>query len=131
MVLTTTPLTGTTSDLTPPGRHAGPGPGNRGAHPLRAAPALCITSSWPHGSDSTSSSESENRPPPASPVLVDPAPHLFPEWAEDPQSGRWHLAEEIDLSNDLGQRALRKGSATFETVNVQQQWQELDALAAH
>ena len=99
--------------------------------PSVAAPALRITGSGPHGSDSTSSSGSDRRPPPASPVLVDPAPYAFPEWAEDPEGGRWHFAEEIELSNDLGQRAFRMRSATFETVNVQQQWQELDALAAH
>ena len=37
----------------------------------------------------------------------------------------------MERSNDLGQRAFRMRSATFETVNVQQQWQELDALAAN
>ena len=99
--------------------------------PSLAAPALRITGSRPHGSDSTSSSGSDGRLPPASPVLVDPAPYAFPEWAEDPQGGRWHFAEEIELSNDLGQRAFRMKSAIFETVNVQQQWQELDALATH
>ena len=99
--------------------------------PSVAAPALGITGSGPHESDSTSSSGPDGRPPPASPVLVDPAPYAFPEWAEDPQGGRWHFAEEIELNNDLGQRAFRMKSATFETVNVQQQWQELDALAAH
>ena len=99
--------------------------------PSVAAPALRITGSGPHGSDSTSSSGSDGRLPPASPVLVDPAPYAFPEWTEDPQGGRWHFAEEIELSNDLGQRAFRMRSATLETVNVQQQWQELDALAAH
>ena len=99
--------------------------------PSVAAPALRITGSGPHGSDSTSSSGSDGRPPPASPVLVDPAPYSFPEWAEDPQGGHWHFAEEMELTNDLGQRAFRMRSATFETVNVQQQWQELDALAAH
>ena len=99
--------------------------------PSVAAPALRITGSEPHGSDSTSSSGSDGRPPPASPVLMDPAPYAFPDWAEDPEDGRWHCAEEIELSNDLGQRAFHMRSATFETVNVQQQWQELDALAAH
>ena len=106
-------------------------PGTGELVPSVAAPALRITGSGPHGSDSTSSSGSDGRPPPASPVLVDPAPYAFPEWAEDPQGGRWHFAEEIELSNDLGQRAFRMRSATFETVNVQQQWQELHALAAH
>ena len=96
-----------------------------------AAPALRITGSGPHGSDSKSSSGSDGRPPPASPVLVDPAPYAFAEWAEDPQGGRWHFAEEIELSNDLGQRAYHMRSATFQTVSVQQQWQELDALAVH
>ena len=62
---------------------------------------------------------------------MDPAPYAFPEWAEDPQGGRWHFAEEIELGNDLGQRAFRMRLATFEIVNVPQQWQELDALAAH
>ena len=99
--------------------------------PSAAAPALRISGSGPHGSDSTSSSGSDGRPPPASPVLVDPVPYAFPEWAEDPQGGCWHFAEEIELSNDLGDRAFCLRSATFETVNVQQQWQELDALAAH
>ena len=99
--------------------------------PSVAAPALRITGSGPHGSDSTSSSWSDGRPPPASPVLVDTAPYAFPDWAEDPQGGPWHFAEEIELSNDLGQRAFHMRPATFETVNVQQQWQELDALAAH
>ena len=106
-------------------------PRTRELVPSVAAPALRITGSGPHGSDSTSSSGSDGRPPQASPVLVDPAPYAFPEWAEDPQLGRWHFAEETELSNDLGQRAFRMRSATFETVNVQQQWQELDALAAH
>ena len=102
--------------------------------PSVAAPALRITGSGPHGphgSNSTSSSRSDGRPPPASPVLVDPAPYAFPEWAEDPQGGRWHFAKEIELSDHLGQRAFRMRSATFETVNLQQQWQEPDALAAH
>ena len=44
----------------------------------------------------------------------------FPEWAEDPQGGRWHFAEEIEVSNDPVQQALRMRSATFETVNVRQ-----------
>ena len=91
--------------------------------PSVAAPALRITGSGPHGSN--------GRPPPASPVLADPTPYAFPDWAEDPQGGRWHFAEEIELSNDLNQRAFRMRSATFETVNVQQQWRELDGLAAH
>ena len=99
--------------------------------PSAAARALRITSSGPPGSVSTSSSGSDGRPPLASPVLVEPAPYAFPEWAEDPQGGRWHFAEEIELSNDLGQRAFRMRSATFETVKVQQQWQELHAMAAH
>ena len=96
-----------------------------------AAPALSITGSGPHGSHSTSSSGSDGRPTPASPVLVDPAPYAIPEWGQDPKGGRWYFAEEIELSNDLGQRAYCMRSAIFETVNVQQQWQELDALAAH
>ena len=99
--------------------------------PSVAPPPLRITGSGLHGSDSTSSSGSDGRPPPASPLLVDAAPYTFPEWAEDPKGGRWHFTEEIELSNDLGQRAFRMRSATFETANVQQQWQELDALAAH
>ena len=99
--------------------------------PSVAAPNPRITRSGPHGSDSTSSSGSDCRPPPTSPVLVDPAPYAFPEWAEDTQGGRWHFAEEIKLSNDLGQRAFCMRMATFKTVNVQQQGQELDALAAH
>ena len=99
--------------------------------PSVAAPAFRITGSGPHGSDSTSSSGSDGRPPPASPVLVDPALYAFLEWAEDAQGGRWHFAEGIELSNDLGQRAFRMRSATFETVNVQQQPQKLHALAAH
>ena len=70
-----------------------------------AAPVLCITGSGPHGSDSTSSSGSDGPPPPASPVLVDPTPYACPAWAEDPQGGRWHFAQKIELRNDLGQRA--------------------------
>ena len=96
-----------------------------------APPALRITGSGPHESDSTSNSGSDGRPPPASPVLLDQAPYAFPDRAEDPKGGRWHFAEEIELRNNLGQRAFRMRSATLETVNVQQQWQELDALAAH
>ena len=99
--------------------------------PFVAALALRITGSGPHGSESTSSLGSDGRPPLASPVLMDPAPYAFPDWAEDPQGGFWHCAEEKELSNDLGQRAFHMRSATFETVNVQQQWQELEALAAH
>ena len=45
--------------------------------------------------------------------------------------GRWNFTEEIELSNEPGQRDFRMRSATLETVNVQQQWQELDAFAAH
>ena len=99
--------------------------------PSVATPALHITGSGPHRSDSTSSSGPDGRPPPASPVVVDPAPYVFPVWAEDPQGGCWHFTEEIELSNDLGQRAFRMRSAIFDTVNMQQQWQELDALAAN
>ena len=99
--------------------------------PSVAAPALRITGSGPHGSDSTSSSGSDGWPPPASPVLEHAAPYAFPEWAEDPQGGCWHFAEGIELSNDLGQRAFRMRLATYETVNGQQQWQEFDALADH
>ena len=62
---------------------------------------------------------------------MDQAPYAFPEWAEDPQGGRWHFAKEIEHSNHLGQRIFRMRSATIETIDVQQQWQELDALAAH
>ena len=99
--------------------------------PSVAAPALRIMGSVPHGADSTSSSGSDGRPPQASPALADPAPYAFPEWAEDPEGGRWHFAEEIELSNDLGRRDFPVTPATFETVNMQQQWQELHALAAH
>ena len=86
--------------------------------PSVAAPVLRITGSGPHGSDSTSSSGSNGQAPPVSPVLMDPAPYAFPEWAEDPKGGHWHFAEEIELSNDLGERAFRMRSAPFETVNV-------------
>ena len=99
--------------------------------PFLTAHALRITGSRAHWSDSTSSSGSNGPPPPASPILVDPAPYTFPEWAEDPQGGSWQFAEEIELSNDLSQCAFRMQTATYETINLQQQWQELDALAAH
>ena len=54
------------------------------------------------GSHSTSSSGSDGRPTPVSPVLTDLAPYGFPEWAEDLQAGRWHFSEKIELTNDLG-----------------------------
>ena len=65
-------------------------PQTGGLVPSVAAPSLRITGSGPHGSDSTSSSGSDSRPPPASPVLMDRAPYAFPEWAEDPEG--WPLA---------------------------------------
>ena len=52
-----------------------------------------------------------------------------PEWAGDPKGGRWHFAEEIELAKDLAQWAFCMRSATCETFSVQQQWQDLDALA--
>ena len=93
--------------------------------------ALRITSSGPYGSDSTSSSRCDGRPPLASRVLADPATYVFPEWAEDPKAGRWCFAQEIELSNDLGQRAFHMTSATYKTVSVQQQWLHVGALADH
>ena len=99
--------------------------------PSVAAPAVCTTGSGPHGTNSTSSSASDGRPPPAYPVLADPAPRAFPECAAKPQRGRWHFAEEIELTNNLGRWAFRMRTATYGTLNVQQQWHELDALAAH
>ena len=96
-------------------------PRTRELVPSVTAPALRITRSGPHQSDSTSSSGSDGRPPPATPVLADPAPYAFAEWAYDPQGGSLHFAEEIGLSDDLGQRAFRMRSATFETNTVQQQ----------
>ena len=58
-----------------------------------------------------------------------PTPSL--SWLSTPPGGCWHFTWEFEFSNDLDQRAFRISSATFETVNVQQQWQELDALVAH
>ena len=87
-------------------------PRTRELVPSVVALALRITGSGPHWSDSTSSSGSDGRPPPASPVLVDPAPYDFPEWAEDPQGCRWNLDEEMKLSNDLSQQAFHMRSAT-------------------
>ena len=37
----------------------------------------------------------------------------------------------MGITNDLDQRAFRMGSATYETFNVQQQWQQLGALTDH
>ena len=131
VVLTKTPPAKTTSDSTSPPRHVGPGPANWGARPHRGSPRPPhhrLRTPWVRLHKQLGS---DGRPPPASPVLVDPPLYTFPEWAEDPQGGRWHFAEEIELSNDLGQWAFCMRSATFETVNVQQQLQELNALAAH
>ena len=56
---------------------------------------------------------------------------IFPEWAEDPEGGRWHFAKEIELNNHLVQRVFRMRPATYQTVNLQQQWHKLDALTDH
>ena len=48
-----------------------------------------------------------------------------------PQGGRWHFADEIELTNDLRQRVFRMRTATYETINVQQQWHDVGALADH
>ena len=83
--------------------------------------APLITGPGPHGSHSKSSSGCDGGLPQASPELLNIASIGFTERAEGPHSGCWYFAEVIEVTNHLGHRAFRMRTASYKTVNVQQQ----------